>query len=163
MSYRRRHKVLEQCKEGGVRAKSKVALQSWMVAIVQRKRLQEPKLLCSGVLINEEWVLTGNNYFACFQPSRHMTSEQRCMDVVLASFQHPYNVVLTLCTGWLGCKCGLQRDTPTQWIGLKEDIYDGLNLEMFLLELFLLQLRVKWNFEYHVTNARELKVKVIDF
>jgi len=58
MSYIR-YRTIEQCKEGRVRAISKVAFQSWMVAFVERKVGQKPKLICSGVLINEQWVLTG--------------------------------------------------------------------------------------------------------
>ena len=56
----RRRKSVEQCQESTQREKSYATFQPWKVAIVKKLGYnQKPKIICSGVLINEQWVLTG--------------------------------------------------------------------------------------------------------
>lgn len=50
----RRRRSVEQCQQNTQREKSYATFQPWKVAIVKNN-----KIICSGVLINREWVLTG--------------------------------------------------------------------------------------------------------
>lgn len=50
----RRRPLIEQCRENTQRQKSFKYFQPWKVAIVQNN-----KIMCSGVLISQQWVLTG--------------------------------------------------------------------------------------------------------
>ena len=54
----RSHPVIEKCETGRLRAITALFFQPWAVAI-----LENGKLICNGMLISEEWVLTGTSLF----------------------------------------------------------------------------------------------------
>ena len=83
----RRRRPIEQCKAGTLREKSYATFQPWKVAIVKRQgNGQKPKIMCSGVLINEQWVLTG---------TKDSVSASN-LDVVTTLFGRRFDVVTTL-------------------------------------------------------------------